>query len=146
MLDARTRFRALRAIWAALVLSVVAYGAVSLYLVTFGGLDLRVVSHAAARPITTALILAMIGALFVRKRLVASIPDALDEGAYLTRYQQAVLVGLALIEAGGLASATLGLLADGPEWIVAGCGSCVIILLLARPKPADRNAGYPRPR
>lgn len=146
MLDARTRFRALRAIWAALVLSVMAYGAVSLYLVTFGGLDLGVVSHAAARPITTALILAMIAALFVRRRLVASIPDGLDEGTYLARYQQAVLVGLALIEAGGLASATLGLLADGPEWIVAGCGACVIVLLLARPKPADRSAGYPRPR
>jgi hypothetical protein len=146
MLDAHKRFRALRAIWLALVLSVVAYGAVSLILLTFGGMDLRVVDDSAARPITLGIILYMIGALVVRRRLVEAIPTGLDEAAYMARYQPAVLVGLALIEAGGVASATLGLLADGPEWVVAGCGSCVIVLLLARPKPAGATTGHPRPR
>ena len=78
-------------------------------------------------------ILIMGGALFLRRALVARIPSSADREARITQYATATIVGMVLMESGGLIVITLGLVSSSPTWILAGGGAAVGMMALARP-------------
>ena len=78
-------------------------------------------------------ILLMGSALFLRRALLAGIPRSADREARLKQYRTATIVGLALIESGGLVVITFGLLSSSPTWILAGGGAAVGMMALTRP-------------
>lgn len=139
--NARVGFRTLRIVWVALVLSVTLYAAAVLFLITAGGTDFALLPASLARALTLVLVVLMLLAGLVRRGLVERIPAATPEAERLARYERATLLGLVLVEGGGLASATVGLLADTPASVLVGAGCSLLVLLMARPRREELGTG-----
>lgn len=128
------RLRVIRILWLALMGGVATYTVVAISLLTIGGVRFSAVGPAVVRVGAVVAILYMAAAVLVRRRLVAAIPRDADTESRVARYQSATIVGLALLESGGLVVITLGLLADAPGWILAGGLAALWMMVLGRPR------------
>jgi hypothetical protein len=116
---------------------VASYTVISICLLTIGGVHFGVIGPTPVRVGAVVAILYMAAAVLVRRRLVTSIPRGADDETRLGRYQAATIVGLALLESGGLVVITLGMLADAPGWILAGGTAAIWMMILGRPRAEE---------
>ena len=123
----------LRVIWMAMIGGTASYTLVIFALVSLGTIAVDALPAAVMRVAGGLAILLMGGALFLRRALVARIPSSADRKTRLTQYGTATIVGLALMEGGGLVVITLGLVSSSRTWILAGGGAAVGMMTLARP-------------
>ncbi len=135
------RFRTLQIIWAAMSAGVVTYTGVMVALILLGLVDMP-----GLPPIVLtlgALVAASIlgTGLVVRRRLVEAIPPGGTPETRFGQYQTATMIGLALMEGGGLLLITLGLLAGSPTWVLAGGGASLLMLMNARPRANEAGIG-----
>lgn len=131
----------LQVIWLALLGGVATYAAVAVGLLTLGDVDLAVLSPAVVRVAAVAVVLYTFGAELTRRRMVDAIPRNADDETRLARYQVAMIVGLALLESGGLLLVTLGMLSGAPGWALAGGAASLWMMARARPRPDELRLG-----
>jgi hypothetical protein len=93
--------RSFRIVWVALVMWVATYTLTAFGLMVWGPLDLSVIGTGAVRIVAGGVVLYMVAAVILRRRLVVSIPRNLDLDTRLQRYLVATIVGLAMLELGG---------------------------------------------
>ncbi len=123
----------LRVIWMAMIGGTASYTLVIFALVSLGVISVDALPAAVVDGAGGLAILIMGGALFLRRALVARIPSSADRDARITQYATATIVGMVLMESGGLIVITLGLVSSSPTWILAGGGAAVGMMALARP-------------
>lgn len=128
------RLRVIRILWLALMGGVATYTVIAVCLLTIGGIRFGALPPVAVSVGSVVVIVYMVAAVLVRRRLVAAIPRDADDQTRLGRYQSATILGLALLEAGGLFVITLGMLADAPAWILAGGLAAIWMMALGRPR------------
>lgn len=137
------RFKTLQIIWAALLGGTAGYTAVVAVVV-----QLRVVDAPALPPgvmaiAATVAVLHMGVGTVARRRMIEAIPTDAPHDARFAKYQMATIVGLAILEAGGLLVITLGILADSTTWVLAGGGASLWTMALARPQRSEAGIAEP---
>ena len=137
------RFKTLQVIWAVMLAGVVTYTAVLFVLVRLGMVDMRVLSPSILTVGAAAVLVYMAGVTVVRRRMIEAIPAGASQDTRFARYQTATIVGLALLEAGGLLLISLGILADSSIWVLAGGGASLWMMALARPQRSEAGIGEP---
>ncbi len=128
------RLRAARTVWLALTAGLAIATIAVFCLLTVGGLHVDALPPAGALGGAVAEAVAVAAGMLVRSRMIAAIPRDADEETRLAQYLTAVIIGLALIEGGGLFMITLGLIADAPGWVLAGGVAAVWMMVLGRPR------------
>ena len=140
------RFRTLLIIWAAMLSGVVTYTAVVFVVLRLGVMEMPALPSWVMTAVASALLIYMGGVTVVRRRMVEAIPAGIAQDARLARYQTATIVGLGLLEAGGLMLISAGILARSPTWVLAGGGASLWMMALARPQRSEAGIGGPRRR
>lgn len=135
------RFKTLQTVWLALLGGVAAYTTAGVLLITVAALDVGVLGPSVLTVAAATVVVYMAGGLVVRRRMVDAIPAGVDEETHFARYQTATLVGLGLLESGGLLLVTLGLLANAPTWVLAGGAASLCMMTLARPRKNEARLG-----
>lgn len=125
--------RPLEVVWAAMVGGTVTYTALLYGLVRTGVIELAVFGPEVMNLVGGLVILQLVGASLLRRRLVARIPELTTPQERLARYSNVAIVSLALMEGGGLIVITFAMLAGAPTWILAGGGAAAVVMLSARP-------------
>ncbi len=129
--------RQLRLIWAALVGGVATYTLVIFGLMKSGSLGLGTLDPSLMNIIGGLVVLYMAAIVLVRRMMIARIPADADSNDRLARYRVATIVGLGLMESGGLIVITLGMMSDAATWVLAGGGAAATLMFMARPSEAD---------
>ena len=127
----------LRAVWGALLGSVVVYTLLIWALMWTGTLGMEVLPTSIMSLVGAAVLVYMVAGVFVRRALVARIDPSLDREARLAAYTRATIVGLGLTESGGLILITLGLLSGSPTWVLVGGLAAAVLMLGGRPDESD---------
>jgi amino acid transporter len=117
---------------------VVAYGLLALTDAGVGAIPAGAMPYVGAG----ALVL-MLSGLGLKRRLVGAIPRGAHEAKRLEQYFAATIVGLALVEGGGLFLITLSIVADTPVWVLAGGGTALWMLVIGRPRREETGPGRP---
>ncbi len=132
------RFRALTVVWLALMLGTGTYAAVAYALLASVAVDFQTPLGPEIMNVGGAFaVVQILGALMLRRRLVAGIPRDAPSDERLRRYYSACITSLALVEGGGILVVTLALVTGSASWALVGGGAAVVVMLMARPAPTD---------
>ena len=137
------RFKTLQIIWAAMLAGVVAYTAVLFVVLRLGMVEMPVLPAWVMTVGALVVLVYMAGVTVVRRRMIEAIPAGASQDTRFARYQTATIVGLALLEAGGLLLISLGILADSSIWVLAGGGASLWMMALARPQRSGAGIAEP---
>ena len=137
------RFKTLQIIWAAMLAGVVAYTAVLFVVLRLGMVEMPVLPAWVMTVGASVVLVYMAGVTVVRRRMVEAIPAGAAQDTRFAQYQTATIVGLALLEGGGLLLISLGILADSSIWVLAGGGASLWMMALARPQRSEAGIGEP---
>ncbi|MSR20156.1 MAG: hypothetical protein EXR91_04150 [Gemmatimonadetes bacterium] len=96
------RFKTLQIIWAAMLAGVVAYTAVLFVVLRLGMVEMPVLPAWVMTVGAAVVLVYMAGVTVVRRRIVEAIPAGAAQDTRFAQYQTATIVGLALLEGGGL--------------------------------------------
>lgn len=132
----RAELRQVRILWGAFMGGVALYTAVGWYVARSGVLASEGLDPGIVNAVATGVLVYMIAGVVFRRALVARLPRT-DAAARSERYRVATMIGLALIESGGLVIITLGVLSHAPAWVLAGGSSALVMMLFARPYERD---------
>lgn len=127
------QFRTLRLVWIAMLLGTLGYTVVVYGLMSMGLFEMNALGTDVMNIVGAVVILQLLGAVFLRRRMVAAIPDDAPTKDRLARYGRATVVGLALMEGGGLLVITFGMISGAAQWVLAGGGAAAAVMLMARP-------------
>lgn len=127
------QFRTLRIVWVAMLLGLLGYAVVAYALMSIGLFEMNAFGVDVMNIVGAFVILQLLVAIFLRRRMVATIPDAAPLKDRLARYGRANVVGLALMEGGGLLVISFGMISGAPQWVLAGGGAAAAVMLMARP-------------
>ena len=130
-------FRQLRLIWLALMGGVATYTLVVVGLVGTGAIDMGLIAAPVVRLAAMAVLVYMFAGIPLRRAMLTRIPPDAEPERRLALYRGATLVGLGLIESGGLMIITLGMLASSPRWVLVGGASAVAMMIAARPRAVE---------
>lgn len=136
-MSARPSIRRLRIVWAAMVGGTLAYTAVVYVLLSNGTVDMAVFGRDVMNVVGAVVMLQMVAAVVLRRRLVAVIPDDAEPELRQARYGSATIIALALMEGGGLLVITFGLMTGSATWVLAGGGAAAVLMLMARPSEEE---------
>lgn len=135
-----TPIRQLRIVWGAMVGATVTYTAVVYVLMATETVDMAAFGPDLMNIIGAVAMLQMVVGVVLRRRLVAAVPDDASPEARRSRYGTASIVGLALMEGGGLLVITFALLTGSATWVLAGGGAAAVLMLMARPSEEEMGA------
>lgn len=127
------RLRTLRIIWVAMLLATLGYTGIAFILMSMGLFGGDALGPDVMNIVGFVVILQLLGSIVLRRHLVAAIPAEAPVEDRLTRYANATIVGLAVMEGGGLLVITFGLLSGAPRWVLAGGGAAAAVMLMAKP-------------
>ena len=131
------KLRELKIIHAALMGGVLVYAGLATFLVVtgfdgFGGAPPIPIEYAGA-----VMLLLMAGGAVARRRLVAQVSLDDPPEVRLPAYANAVIIGAALPEGGGLLLITLGLMSASASWIIAGGLAAAFLIWQGRPRAEE---------
>ena len=129
--------RQLRIVWAGMIGGTVTYTAVVYVLISTGTVEMAAFGPDVMNVVGAVVMLQMVGAVFLRRRLVAAIPDDAAPEVRQARYGSATIIALALMEGGGLLLITFGMMTGAATWVLAGGGAAAVLMLFARPSEEE---------
>ncbi len=135
-------FKQIQVVWLGLVAGLGAYTCTAYVLLALAGVELALVPPAVMPYVAAGAVALMLAGVSLKGRMVAMIPSGLEPAQRLERYTTAVVVGLALVEGGGVLVLTLSLLAGTSSWVLIGGGLGVAMLVWSRPR-REEAAGAP---
>lgn len=127
------RFRTLRIIWIVIVLATVVFATVAFGLMSMGLFQGQTFGPGVMNIVGAFAILQLLVAIFLRRRMVAAIPEQAPAEDRLVRYANATIIALAVMEGGGLLVISFGMISGAPQWVLAGGGAAAAVMLMARP-------------
>ena len=135
------RFRTLQLIWAAMSGGIVMYTGVMVVLLVLGLIEMPGLPRIALTlgAVVAASILGI--GMVKRRRLIEAIPPGITPETRFGHYQTATIIGLGIMEGGGLFLITLGLVAGSPTWVLAGGGASLLMLAISRPRADEAGIG-----
>ena len=125
--------RQLRIVWAAMIGGTVAYTAVVYVLLSTGTVDMAVFGRDVMNVVGAVVMLQMVGAVVLRRRLLSGIPRHAEPEVRKARYTSATITALGLMEGGGLLLITFGMMTGAATWVLAGGGAAAVLMLFSRP-------------
>ena len=125
--------RQLRIVWGAMIGGTVTYTAVVYVLTATGTVEMAAFGQDIMNIVGAVVMLQMVGAVVLRRRLVAAIPSHAEPDVRRSRYASATIIALALMEGGGLLLITFGMMTGSATWVLAGGGAAAVLMLFARP-------------
>jgi hypothetical protein len=128
------RFKVLQIVWLAMMGGVVTFAVVAHALLTVMDLEMAGLPPMVLRVAGPVAVVMMGAGLLVRRKLLEAIPPGARGEERLARYHAAVLVGLAIIEGGGLLVIVLSLVSNAPSWIPAAAAITLGMMVLGRPR------------
>lgn len=132
------KLRELRIIHAAMLGGIVLYTVAAAFLV-FSGV-IRVGTGESMIPMQYAgavILLFMFGGVFFRRHMVAQVSLDDPPEVRMPAYANAVIIGAALPEGGGLMLITLGIITSSPTWILAGGLAAAFLIWQGRPSAEE---------
>ena len=126
--------RQLEIVWMAMVGGLLAYTLLMYALIGTGIVSLEPMFGADVMNIVGAAVMVwLVSAVFLRRRMVAGIPDDLPPETRLQRYGGVCIIALALMEGAGLFLITFAIVTNSATWALAGGGAATVLMFLARP-------------
>jgi len=130
-------FKTLGIIWMAMLGGTIGYTVLAYLLLATDVISMRALSPDVMNVVGAAVLVQLMASLLVRRRMIRAIPDDAPREVRAARYFNATIVGLALLEAGGLMVITVAMATGAATWALAGGGAAAVLMLLARPSPEE---------
>ncbi|MDX1647608.1 MAG: hypothetical protein R3304_10725 [Longimicrobiales bacterium] len=132
--------RALRVFWTLMIVTTLVYTGVVYGMMATGSVDVAAFDSSIMNVVGASVMVLLVGALVVRRRMLAVIPQDATPEERISRYGRLSVIAMAIMESGGILVITFAMLSGSPTWVLAGGGAAAILMLMAKPSREELDA------